>query len=135
VGATVSQVMAVEADTRGGTYAILGTSARYSWEDWPTPPADRVADVVGDALQIVRPSDGSIHMLPAPYDLWVSSTVGAPMLSGDGACAAYWDGAPERMPALHVLDVATGRRFVVGVAGIGASPTPVAWLGGPDGAR
>ncbi len=133
VGGSVSDVLAVEADSRAGTYLILGTNARYSWEEWLEPPEGQEADLVGDSLHVARPGSGGLEMLPASFDFWIarSPSTPTPLISPDGACVAYWEFPVKAFPQLWTLDVTSGERFRIGAAGAAAGtpdPFSLAWL-------
>jgi hypothetical protein len=130
VGSTVSDVLAVEAENRAGTYLVLATNARYSWEEWLEPPEGQGADLVGDSLFAVRPSAGGVELLPATYDFWIARSPSAPtpLISPDGACVAYWEFPAKDFPRFWALDVVSGERLALGSAGATLDPFGLAWL-------
>jgi hypothetical protein len=98
IGRPIANVRVVGVDARSGTYQIEASNAAFVGETWSgaSPPSD----ALGVATQIVRPADGALTILPPTIG-------GSPALvSFDGLCAAWWDGATS---SLAILDVRSGR--------------------------
>jgi hypothetical protein len=123
IGESVSSVSEVGVTVSHGTYLVQAAVTYCGDSSWPAPPPGQGAVLLGDSLQVVRPSLQRQRVLTA--DMF------APVVSNDGLCVAYAEEKTGGGHSLNVWDLQTDRTVEVLATSSSFPPFQAQWMEPP----